>query len=561
MFASATAPTTAKSKLFSLTWYVDAGHVRLGYAHTIAGCQGLTVGAPGRRPGTAHALLTADATRNELYVAITRGVTANHAYLQSGGGTDPHQVITPEAIEPPTTHELFIAIVGRDGSATSATSEYRDADDPHRLLGQACDAYADAVLQSAETSLPPGRLDQLTRAAEEAVPHITAAPAWDTLRAHLAVLTIHGRDAAGDLRAAAQARTLDTSRDSAAVLDYRLDATGNHSLGDGPLPWLPATPHNQRPEWTTYLAARASRVRYLTEAVREDVSNWTTDTAPTWAQPYLTDLALVEDLAIWRAAQSTAQADLRPAGERPRRIAHIRQHQDLTKRCLQVAGTAEDGAERWAQTIKTDGADITGDDYWPILAARLNLAESAGLPVRRLLASAITQRPLPAENPATALWWRLAPHLAGLTSPTDPRRHRIRPTWTDRITAQLGSDRTDRLVLDRLWPVLVARVDQATSDGLDPAKLVEDAASQLAAHINTLPPHELATVLLWHIGHLADPDPVAPGDNLDPDVPPDPADADLIPPPDMYDETPDFAPTPADRGDQLDDRATERTVV
>ena len=199
-----------------------------------------------------------------------------------------------------------------------------------------------------------------------------------------------------------------------------------------------------------------------------------------------------------------------------------------------------------------------GDDYWPVLAARLNLAESAGLPVRRLLASAITQRPLPAENPATALWWRLAPHLAGITSPTDPRRHRIRPTWTDRIAAQLGTDRTDRLVLDRLWPVLVARVDQATSDGIDPAKLVEDAASQLAAHINTLPPHELATVLLWHIGHLADPDPVAPGDDLDPDVPPDPADADLIPPPDMYDETPDPAPAATDRGDQLEDRSAEK---
>ena len=72
--------------------YIDKGHVRLGYAHTLAGCQGITVGAPAGkhgpgRDGTAHALLTDGMTRNEVYPAMTRAVTANHGYLDTGSGS------------------------------------------------------------------------------------------------------------------------------------------------------------------------------------------------------------------------------------------------------------------------------------------------------------------------------------------------------------------------------------------------------------------------------------------------------------------------------------------
>jgi DNA primase catalytic core len=527
--------------------YVRDGHVRLGYAHTLAGCQGMTVGAaPGKtgpgRTGTAHALLTPGMSRNEVYPAMTRAVTANHAWIDTGSGSaggDPHQVVKPESVSPPTISELFAAMIGRDGANRSATTETREITDPHRRLGHANDAYAHAVVAGAEHLLPPGEMEGITAAAENAVPGVTTAPAWDTLRGHLALLVATGQDPIALLTAAAAERELDTARDLAAVLDYRLDPTGNHSQGEGPLPWLPAVPAAlvAREDWAPYLRARADLVTTLAQQVRTQARAWTPQTAPAWAQPYLTDRHLLGDLAVWRAAQTVDADDQRPAGPRPTRIALAHRHSKLVDRCLTVTGDPADGTHRWATALPQAGftADhLVGDDYWPVLAARLTLADTAGLPVPALLADAAQQGPVPAEQPAAALWWRLAPHLAGLVTVTTAAGQHVRPTWTGDLTRILGAEIATRITQDPLWPTLVARVDTAAATGLDPARLVDDAAALLAATARTVRPDQYATVLLLHISTLADPAPVTPGHGTDHDVPPDPADADLQPPDDLH---------------------------
>ena len=262
--------------------YIAKGHVRLGYAHTLAGCQGMTVGQPAGkhgpgREGTAHALLTPGMTRNEVYPGMTRAVTANHGYLDTGGGGgDPHTVIKPESVTPQTVNEIFAEMIGRDGSNRSATTEQREAAEPALLLGQAADAYTHAVVTGAETLIGPAELARIAADAEQAVPGITTAPAWETLRGHLAVLAADGRDPITALAAAAARRELDTARDLAAVLDYRLDPTGNHSQQPGPLPWLPAVPARlaEPPDWAAYLTARADHVRDLADRVRADAATW-----------------------------------------------------------------------------------------------------------------------------------------------------------------------------------------------------------------------------------------------------------------------------------------------
>lgn len=526
------------------TWYLEQGNVRLGYAHTLASCQGITVGSPGPagRRGTAHALLTPDMTRNEAYVALSRAVTENHAYLQVGGGADPHQVVTPEAIQPQTLAEQLTQILGRDGSAKSATTENREAADPHLLLGHSSDAYADAIVAGAESLVGKERLQQITDGAEQSVPGVTSAPAWSTLLGHLAVLDVNGADPVAALSSAAAGRELSTARDLAAVLDYRLDPSGNHSQGQGPLPWLPAIPDvlRQRPEWDPYLAAWSNRVADHADAVRQDARGWTVGTAPAWAVPYLSDRQLVVDLAIWRASQSVRVDDVRPGGEQPLRIALRRYHRDLAKRCERVAGNAGDGADRWHTVLAARGIDLREDDFWPVLIGRLNLADAAGLPVAVMLDSAAAAGPLPSEGQASALWWRLHPHLGAATSPVHPDVHRVRPTWTQRLVETLGEQITDRITRDRLWPVIVGRVDTAAAAGADADRLVTDAATLLAPHLPDVADHGWATALLWHVGTLADPEPVQPG--VDP-VPPDPADADRTPPADLYAD----APTPDPR--------------
>jgi len=435
-------------------WYVKSGWVRLGYAHTHASVQGMTVGKAGVRRGTAHAVVTAGMTRNDLYPALTRATDGTHSYVVLGGEGDSHDVTTPGAIEPSTAVEMLVKIVETDGGARSVTTEAREAADPTRRLGQAADAYTHSIVVGAETVIGPQRLAQIVTDAVAALPGITDTPAWEALRGHLVVLAAGGADPIAALTAAAASRELDSARDISAVLDYRLDPSGNHSQGSGPLPWLPAVPAAvaQLPTWNTYLQARAAQVTDLAGQIRGEVAGWDAGTAPAWAVPYLPDRQLVGDLAVWRAAESVPEMDVRPAGPTPRRIAMIRRHTDLVRSALAVGGDARDGADRWADVLTHQGVKIAGDDYWPVLAARLSLADAAGINVPALLSAATTGSPLPAEGPAGALWWRLAPHIADLATGPAAHGHQLRPPWTSSLENVLGQTRADQITTDRLWP-------------------------------------------------------------------------------------------------------------
>ena len=98
-----------------------------------------------------------------------------------------------------------------------------------------------------EQVLGTDTLAALDRAAEQLRPGLTAAPAYPTLRCHLALLAVDGTSPLDLLRAVAgpDARELDTALDPAAVCDWRLHPDRSHSPA-GPLPWLPAPDRPQR---------------------------------------------------------------------------------------------------------------------------------------------------------------------------------------------------------------------------------------------------------------------------------------------------------------------------
>ena len=243
-------------------WYVTAGHLRLGYAYTHASVQGMTVGAAHRRTGTAHTVVTDRMTRQDLYPTLTRATDGTHAYVILGGDGNPDEVITPDALQPPTAIEVLTAVIGRDGAARSATTEIRDAHDPGLRLGHAAAAYVHALTVGAVTVLGagPGRRPS-PPARSRRCPVSPSAPAWDTLLGHLAVLALDGHDPIALLTDAAAARELDSAADVAAVLDYRLDPTGNHSQRPGPLPWIPDIPAAlaDTPVWATAISPPAER--------------------------------------------------------------------------------------------------------------------------------------------------------------------------------------------------------------------------------------------------------------------------------------------------------------
>ena len=518
------------------TWYVKQGHVRLGYAHTHASVQGMTVGRADVRRGTAHLVVTDGMTRNDLYPGLTRAADGTHAYVITPGTGDGHDLITPGTVLPPSVVETFAAVLGRDGTPRSVTTEMRDAADPAGRLGHAADAYRRSIEVAALAQLGEDGMAVLTAAAEAAVPGITAAPAWDTLAAHLALLAADGLDPVEQLAAAAAERELATAQDLAAVLDYRLDPTGNHSQQPGPLPWLPAVPNAlaAHPDWGTYLPARSDLVDDLAGQVRQQADGFTTTTAPAWALPYLGAPRVLVDLALWRASHSVPEEDLRPAGEKPRTIAGARHHRHLVGRAIGVAGNPADGADRWAAHLADAGIDVADDDYWPVLAARLSAADAAGAPVAQLLDQAVNDRaPLPTEVSAGALWWRIADRL-GPAAGAPVTGHRLAPAWSRQLSGILGDHAAAQIVTDRLWPVIVAHVDtyertpHPATEQASVDRIVADAAGMLAAH-GPMRPSELAPTFLANLQQLLDLDDRAPDE-----APLDPADADLYAPAGAY---------------------------
>ncbi|MVT27185.1 relaxase domain-containing protein [Nesterenkonia alkaliphila] len=118
-----------------------AEHVELGYATTAHRAQGSTV-------DTAHALIDPDsASRELLYVAMTRGRESNHAYVVQ---PDPHE---PELhLDPPeelTRAEQLARTLARSDTDLSATETLKAETDRHASLKTLMDEY-DVLAREAE---------------------------------------------------------------------------------------------------------------------------------------------------------------------------------------------------------------------------------------------------------------------------------------------------------------------------------------------------------------------------------------------------------------------------
>ena len=496
-------------------------HVALGYATTVHGAQGVTA-------DTCHTVATGAESRQLLYVAMTRGKLANHIYLTTTGDGDPHTVITRDALLPPTAVDILTRILSRDDSPTSATSTHRILSDPAVRIGPACDRYADALATAATQVWGADRATDLDHAAEQHLPGLTDQPAYPTLRAHLALRALDGHDPTTLLTAAATVMELRTATDPAAVLDWRLDPTGQHSTSPGPLPWLPATPATlaNHLQWGPYLRARADLITELANQIVAAAQNWTPTSAPLWAAGLLgRDDTLLGDLAVWRAAASVPDADRRLTGPTQLRAADVHTQRALDERAIAALGHPLAATNQWARYVASIDPRIPTDPSWPQLADKLAAAERAGIDIRTA-AHAAGAKPLPDEHPASALWWRLSRHLspAALTATAASSRNALHPEWTTAMHDVVGADLATRVVGDPAWPGLVAAVTQATRAGWQPAQVLAAAYDLISAGQSDEPVrgHELATAMTWRVHLLAaanDTRPVDPSWPHDTDVP------------------------------------------
>ena len=302
---------TVRHNRSQLTCRLPADYVQasagLGYATTIHGAQGVSA-------DTMHGILTGQESRQQLYTMLTRGRHANHLYLQVVGDGDPHSVIRPEAVAPPTPTEGLQQMLSRDDSPASAASTLRELHDPAVRLHDAVQRYTDGIQAAAEHVIRPESLANLD-AVDLHIPGFTNEPTWPTLRAHLIQLAAEtGQHPLSHLQQAARGRDLSSAADMAAVLHWRLPTAANAS--DGPLSWLPGIPAQLQadPTWSDYLARRSRLVTELADSVRADANR--TGTTPNWVNPRNTlSPALLADITVWRAANGINAQDLRPTGQ------------------------------------------------------------------------------------------------------------------------------------------------------------------------------------------------------------------------------------------------------
>ncbi|WP_041562846.1 MobF family relaxase [Nocardia brasiliensis] len=473
-------------------------HVRLGYATTVDSAQGITA-------DTCHVALTGYESRNQLYVALTRGIFTNHLYLPTALDGSEGSFWSEPAAYPRTAIEILLRILDRDGTQKSAHTTRRDALDPYRRIGRALDIYLDSIGLAAENALGTDGLDRLDADAERAVPHLTDCPAYPILRQHLATIALAGRDPIAALCRAKNARELDTADDIAAVLDWRLDSTGTHSSGGGPLPWVPGIPDGLTGDHDHHqLGARARILADLIGQIRADTQQWTPASAPRWARPLLgSHPQLVEELAVWRASLHIDDRDPHSTGPARRSVLERDHQQLLDARTTEALGDLHRPANTWAPTVKTIAARVVTDPWWPIIAEKIDIAARAGIDIQTLLTGAARTRALPDEMPAAALWSRLDLEPSALDT---PHAHTMRPDWITDLHTILGTTTAERAITDAAWPRLVAAIDRATGSDWTPYELLATAHELIlgAQPFGTtfLRPDQLADALAWRIDAL-----------------------------------------------------------
>ena len=498
-------------------------HVQLGYATTVHGGQGVTA-------DTSHTVATGEQSRQQLYVALTRGRAANHVYLAVAGDGDEHSVITPAVTHPLTAINVLEQILARDEAQVSASTAARRLADPAADAAAAASRYRDSLTAAAVHVLGQAWGEHVDATIEQLVPGITDSPAYPTLRGHLALLAADGQDPIAALTGALAVREIDTAADAAAVLDWRIDPTHTRSHTPGPLPWLPGIPGPLRadPYWGAYLLARRQHVSDAAAAVRS-AADFTPVTAPGWARQLLTPdhRPLLGALAVFRAAHAIPDDDTRPTGPRQQAAADRRAQQHLDAAVTDALDTSYRSA--WVPVAIGVGLTPRTDPHWPVLVENLAALSRAGANAPALLRAAAAQGPLPDEYQAAAIWWRIAAHVSPAvltpdqdTAPADP----LRPHWLPTLTARLGDQTTKRLLIDPHWPAVVTAVNRGVDHGIPLTDLLRSPAGPNG---DPVPDHALADALIYRALTVTEPVPA------DPDGPDQqPADPDHTPPEDLH---------------------------
>ena len=474
-----------------------AESVELGYATTVHAAQGISA-------DTMHGVACGGESRQQLYTMLTRGRHANHVYLQTAGDGDPHTVIHPDLVHPATPTEVLEQILARDDTPRSASTRLRDQDDPAHQLGAATARYVDALAVAAADVAGPAVVAGLDRAANRVVAGLADAPAWPALRAHLLLLAAAGTDPVAALQAAAAVGEVDTARDAAAVLDWRLDSSGLRGAGPGSAALDPRRPTGVGgpsplgclPDRTVRPGRRPRRagVRRRGRGHHHAGVGAARDrTAGTGRGRRCRGVAGRD-----RRRSRGSASDRSPPAGRGRRHLAARPGPAPRRRPRLLRGPGRVGTPPARGGARHPPRPVHAGPGRPPRRPRPGRPGRPRDPGRRRGAN---HGPLPDDHAAAALWWRITRRL----SPTVLADLDHDPTpataWTRRLADVLGPDRAAAVQASPWWPALVAAVEDGLRRGWRLEDLLTEPTGITAADIDD------GQALTWRASILTSPAP------------------------------------------------------
>ncbi|MPV89301.1 relaxase domain-containing protein, partial [Georgenia ruanii] len=196
-----------------------AAHVDLGYAITAYRSQGITV-------DTAHVVVSDATTRENLYVAMTRGRDHNQAYVVTQAADDNHGAPLGEEV---TARSVLLRVLANRGAELSAHQTITAEHETWSSIAQLAAEYetlAAAAQRDRWASLL--RSCELT---EDQIDDVLASEAFGPLAAELRRAEANGHDVDRLLPAAVARHGLRDADDIAAVLRHRVHLGTNQRAG------------------------------------------------------------------------------------------------------------------------------------------------------------------------------------------------------------------------------------------------------------------------------------------------------------------------------------------
>ena len=241
-----------------------AENVELAYATTAHRAQGRTV-------DTAHAFASPTTTREVLYVALTRGLSSNHLYVDTHYDPDPstgHDGLT----EIPSALEVLAGVLRHEGADVSATDMIR--------LSQTQSIAALVAEYDTIVALADGpRWDEVlsqSGLSDTELAQAKASPAYAALLAQLRDAENRGFDVDTELPMLVTGRSFEDADDVASVLHYRIDRYVTErglpqSTGERTRRWnLPPSHRDHRPRRRSRTERSCRRHRAASPRTRHD---------------------------------------------------------------------------------------------------------------------------------------------------------------------------------------------------------------------------------------------------------------------------------------------------